>query len=208
MLTLYGHVNPLSINTLKVRVALAEVNAEFRYQPVDLAKGEQHRAEFVALNPYAKIPLLVDDDFILAESDAIMWYLAETFAPARLLGTTPRERARTLQWCDFVSTGLYPAYYDLYLHTVSNAPDKRLPTIAESATKRLARSLGVLEPLLGKQETLTGQFSIADLSAAVVVRNIQDRLPFDVAAHPHLLAWYARVTTRGPWQAAMAAAAH
>src|SRR5688572_12194738 len=112
-LKLYGPVNRLSPNTLKLRVALAELDAVYEYHPVDLAKGEQHAPEFLAINPHGKVPVLVEDDFILPESDAILFYVAERFAEhrrePRLLATGARERARTLQWCDFASTTLYPA---------------------------------------------------------------------------------------------------
>src|SRR5689334_5356131 len=103
MIKLYGHVNRLSINTLKLRVALAEAGASYDYQAVDLTAREQHAPAFLAVNPHAKIPVLVEDDFVLPESDAILWYIAERFPEARLLGPTPRDRARALQWCDFAS---------------------------------------------------------------------------------------------------------
>src|SRR3954464_10113899 len=117
MIKLYGHLNRRSPNTLKLRVALAEAGAEYEYVSVDLGKREQPRPEFLALNPHGKVPVLVDDDFVLPESDAILWYIAERFPEASLLGAGARERARALEWCLFAGTALYPAYYDVYFHT-------------------------------------------------------------------------------------------
>jgi glutathione S-transferase len=206
MLKLFGHANKNSINTLKIRVALAEAAAPYEYQVVDLAKGEQRAPAFLALNPHGKVPLLVDGDFVLPESDAILWYVAESFPAARLLGTTPRERARALEWCDFASTTLYPAYYELYSHTLSNAPEKRIPAVAEAARARLERGLKVLEQVLGTRELLAGKFSIADLANAVVLRGMKERIPdlFDAAASPHTEAWFQRIAARPAWQAALA----
>src|SRR5436190_3837027 len=132
MIKLYGHLNRLSPNTLKLRAALAEAGHDYEYVPVDLAKREQHRPEFRALNPHGKVPVLVEDDFVLPESDAILWYIAERFPEAHLLGAGARERARTLSWCDFASTALYPSYYDAYFHTQGGAVEKRVPALAES----------------------------------------------------------------------------
>ncbi len=202
MLTLYGHVNPLSINTFKLRVPLAEAGAEFRYFPVDLLTGAQRRSEFLALNPHGKIPVLVDDDFALPESDAILWYIAEIFPSARLHGETPRQRARILQWCDFASTTLYPAYADVYVHTQYNPPEQRLSHVANKALEKLTRALPVLDEALARQETLVGHFSIADIGAAVVVRNIRERLSVDWSALPNVVAWFGRVSNRPAWQMA------
>jgi glutathione S-transferase len=205
MLALHGHANRLSINTLKIRVALAEANAPYQYVTVDLAKGEQRRPEFLALNPHGKVPVLVDGDFVLPESDAILWYVAEAFPAARLLGPTPRDRARALEWCDFAATTLYPAYYEIYAHTLSNSPEKRIPAVAEAARQRLARGLAVLEQVLGRREFLAGAFSIADIANAVVLRGMRERLPelYDAAAAPHTEAWYQRVTARPAWKTAL-----
>lgn len=205
-LKLYGHTNRLSVNTLKLRVALAEAGAAYELVPVDLARGEQRRPEFLALNPHGKIPVLVDGDFVLPESDAILFYVAESFPAARLLGGTPRERARALEWCDFTSTALYPQYYDVYFHTAGGAPDKRIPAVAEASREKLARSLRVLEQVLGAREFLAGAYSIADIAAAAVLRILPERVPgaYDPAASPGTAAWYERVTARPAWRQAVA----
>ena len=205
MLTLYGHANKLSINTLKIRVALAEAGAPYQYVTVDLAAGEQRKADFLALNPHGKVPVLVDGDFVLPESDAILWYVAESFPAAQLLGPTARERARALEWCDFASTGLYPAYYDLHYHTLSAPPEKRIPAVAETARQRLTHGLGALEVVLGNRVWLAGTHSIADIANAVVLRGLRDRLPdlYDAAASPHTEAWYQGVLARPAWKSAL-----
>jgi glutathione S-transferase len=205
MLKLYGHANKVSINTLKIRVALAETGAAYEYVTVDLASGEQRSGAFLAINPHGKVPVLVDGDFVLPESDAILWYVAESFPAARLLGTTPRDRARALEWCDFASTGLYPAYYDVHYHTLSAPPEKRLAAVAENARQRVARGLKVLEQVLGQREYLAGAFSIADLGTAVVLRGMREKIPdlYEAAAAPSTEAWYQRVTARPAWKAAL-----
>jgi glutathione S-transferase len=206
VLTLYAHANRLNPNALKVRATLAEIGADYRYVTVDLAAGEQRSPSFLALNPHGKVPVLVDDDFVLPESDAILWYLAESFPAAGLVGTSPRDRARTLEWCAFNSTALYPAYYDLYFHSAGPSPAKRVAAIGEIARDRLARSLGVLEQRLGGGEYLAGTYSIADIATASVVRSIKERLAaaYDAAAPAAIERWFARVIARPAWQASLA----
>jgi glutathione S-transferase len=205
MLKLYGHANKNSINTLKIRVALAEAGAAYEYVTIDLAAGEQRGAAFLALNPHGKVPVLADGGFVLPESDAILWYVAESFPAAQLLGPTPRERARALEWCDFASTTTYPAYYDLHAHLLSNSPDKRLPAVADAARARLTRAFHTLEAVLGQRRWLADTYSIADIANAVVLRGLRERLPalYDVTASPHTENWFQRVTARPAWQAAL-----
>lgn len=202
-LKLYGHVNRLSPNSLKLQVALAEVDAVYEYVPVDLTKGEQMTSEFMAINPHAKIPVLVEDDFLLPESDAILFYIAERYPEPRLLGTSPRERARALRWCNFASTTLYPAYYDVYLHTQAAAPERRLPAIAEAGQKRFDRALAVLDKVLADRQFLADDFSIADIACAAVLRAARERVPYSADAHPITEAWYARITSRPSWKTAI-----
>jgi glutathione S-transferase len=203
MIKLYGHLNRLSPNTLKLRVALAEAGAEYEYVPVDLGKREQHRPEFLALNPHGKVPVLVEDDFVLPESDAILWYVAERFPEAKLLGASARARARACEWCAFTATALYPAYYDVYFHTQGGAPERRIPGVAESGQLVFDRALGVLDRVLAERPFLADAFSIADIAAASVLRVARDRVRYDGAAHAAVEAWFARVIDRRAWQSAL-----
>ncbi len=200
MLKLYAHLNRLSVNSLKLHVALAEAGAEYEFIPVDLGAGEQRRPDFLAKNPHGKIPVLVDDGFALAESDAILWYVAERFPAAGLLGEGPRARARALQWVSFASSTLYSGYLEAYTHTVAAPPERRIAALAGSAQQRLDGAYAVLESVLGDRPSLADAFSVADLAAASVLRAVQDRLAFDADAHPHTMAWYRRVIGRPSWQ--------
>ena len=210
---LYGHVNRKSPNSFKLLVALAEANANYEYVPVDLASGVQRKPDFLAINSHGKVPVLVDGDFTLPESDAILWYVAESFPEAGLLPApgdgsvaARRRRARTLQWCDFASTAVYPAYYDVYLHTASLALEKRNAAIAEAATQRFLRAMGVLESALGALPYIAGSYSIADIGLASVVQMAKIRLPGDPTNHPSINAWMHRVSTRPAWEKTLASA--
>ena len=176
---------------------------------ITLHAHEQKRPGFLALNPHGKIPVLVEGDFVLAESDAILWYLGERFPEARMLpaGADPaakQGRARVLQWCDFASTGIYQAYLDLHIHTVRAAPDRQVTWIGEAAARKMDRLLGVMDGVLARRDFLAGDFSLADLAAAAVLQTVKARIPRDPAAGRVAIdAWYLRVTGRPAWQAAL-----
>ncbi len=94
MLELHG--DPRSGHTRKVRWALAELGVSYEFRVVVLAKGEHRRPEMLAMNPNGKVPVLVDDGFVLWESDAILWHLAET--RGGLLPAGVQQRGAVHQW--------------------------------------------------------------------------------------------------------------
>jgi glutathione S-transferase len=208
---LYGSSNKRSFNTLKIRVALAEAGAPYEFVPIDLDKDEQKDPEFLRINPHGKIPVLVDGDFVLPESDAILWYVGESFPAANLLpppdgGPPSRQaRARVLQWCDFASTTLYYAYSQ-YWNYALGSESERHPALADAALGKIARGLKVMEAVLATREWIAGPTcSLADLSNASIVFALKRRLPADpLAGHDRVRAWYERVTARPAWAAAMA----
>jgi len=214
MITLYAHVNRKATNTLKLRVALAEAGAAYEYRAVDLDAGEQRRPQFLALNPHGKIPVLVDGDFVLAESNAILWYLGERFPEARLLPgagagglAAAQARARVLQWCDFASTGLSQTFVDIYIHKIKGPVDQRVSWIGDAAMQKMVRLLGVMNAVLAQGRFLAGDFSVADLAAASVIHSVKTKVPDDlVFSHAALGVWYQRVTERASWREAMASA--
>lgn len=205
---LFGTINRKSFNTLKLRFALAEAGVDYEFVPVDLANGEQKAPAFLAMNPHGKVPVLLDGTFALPESDAILWYIAEKFSDAKLLpaagGVSAAEaRARVMQWCNFASTALYPAYADFWTYALG-AAEKRLPWAAELAQQKLTRNLDLLETVLAGREYLVGpaagSLSIADLSNASMVNTLKLKMPSDpFADRPNLSAWFRRVTSRPSW---------
>jgi len=208
---LYGNVNNKSFNTLKIRFALAEIGAAYEFVPVDLAKGGSRTPDFLRVNPHGKVPVLVDGDFALPESDAILWYLGEKHADAKLLPrfdgavATLQARAQILRFCDLASTSFYPASTEWWNATQSDDPGKRSPAAADAALGKVTRALGVLEKTLAAGEHLVGEFSLADVSNVAILFALKRRLPSDpLAGHERVLAWYQRVTARPAWKSVAA----
>src|SRR5690606_37005555 len=98
-----------SPNSLRVTAVAYQVKLPLELVPVDLAKGEQRSPEFARLNPNNKIPVLVDGDFVLYESGAIMHYLAELKPRAKLVPKDRQARMLMHQWMYWNATNLGPA---------------------------------------------------------------------------------------------------
>ena len=155
MIRLYAAHTP---NGRKISVMLEECELAYEIVKVNLAKGEQLTPQFTALNPNQKIPALVDGELRLAESGAILIYLAEKtgrFLPAA-------ERYAVLQWLMFQMAHVGPMLGQAH-HFRLQAKEK-LPYAIERYEKEAARIYGVLERELAKRDYLAGEYSIADIA--------------------------------------------
>lgn len=108
MLKLYSYFR--SSASYRVRVALHWKKLKFEYIPVHLVKngGEQHQPEYRKVNPMGHVPALDHDGFLVAESMAIISYLDQVFPQSRLFPEKPRDRARVMQLCELVNSGIQP----------------------------------------------------------------------------------------------------
>jgi GSH-dependent disulfide-bond oxidoreductase len=165
MIDLYTWATP---NGHKASIMLEELGLEYRVHPIDLGNGEQFAPDFLAINPNAKIPAIVDQDgpeggaFAVFESGAILIYLAEKHH--RLLPADTGGRSRVLQWLMFQVGGLGPMLGQAQ-HFRRFAPQP-LPYAIERYTTEAVRLYGVLEQRLGHTEFLGGAgYSIADIAA-------------------------------------------
>ena len=188
MMTLYDFNG--SGNGFKVRLLLAQLGIAYTLVERDILKGETRTPEFLAKNPNGRIPTLeLDDGTFLAESDAILWYLAEgtKFAPADRL-----ERARTLQWMFFeqYSHEPYIAVLRFWLRFAASQPEQ-----AEIDAKRAGgtAALEALERALVDRDFLVGErYSIADI-ALYGYTHVAQEGGFLLDNYPHVASWLSRV---------------
>jgi glutathione S-transferase len=162
MYELYGM--PRSRST-RVSWTLEELGVEYRFHLINLMKGEGQSAEFLKLNPYGKLPVMVDGDLVLTESAAICTYLGDQHPEAELVprpGTA--ERGKYDQWCYFILSELEQPLWSIHKHRFVFPPEKQVPQMLEVAPWEFQRALDVLIKGLGQQEYLVGNsFSLADI---------------------------------------------
>lgn len=125
MIKFYYHPSP---NPAKVALFLEEAGLPYEMVPVDTRKGEQHGADFLAINPNGKTPALIDNDgngdIAVFDSNAILIYLAEKtgkFLPA----DTPANKAAMYSWLMFVASGIGP-YTGQFVHFRVAAPEPKV----------------------------------------------------------------------------------
>jgi len=102
-----------SPNPQKVTFAMLELGLDWETVPVDLSKGEQRQPGFATVNPFGRVPVLVDGDLTLPESHAILAYLGEK--TGRLWPHSPAQRAEALKWLFFLSQHIMPAVGEVAL---------------------------------------------------------------------------------------------
>src|SRR5918912_4261062 len=90
--------------SLAPHVALEEVGVPFEPVKVALAKGEQRTPEYLALNPKGRVPVLVEDGWVLTENAAILPYIAQRFGGGKLWPSDPKEAARVAEWIGWVAS--------------------------------------------------------------------------------------------------------
>jgi GST-like protein len=163
MIDLYTWGTP---NGRKVSIMLEEVGLPYTVHPIDIMKGDQFTAEFVAINPNSKIPAIVDQDgpggapLALFESGAILIYLAEK--TGKFLPADPAGRYAVLQWLMFQMGGFGPMLGQTH-HFRRFAPEQ-IPYAIERYTKETKRLYGVLDKRLAEAEYVAGAYSIADMA--------------------------------------------
>ncbi|HSO07833.1 MAG TPA: glutathione S-transferase N-terminal domain-containing protein [Pelomicrobium sp.] len=202
MIDLYTWSTP---NGRKASIMLEEAGLPYTVHPIDIGKGDQHRPEFVAINPNSKIPAIVDSEgpdgkpIKVFESGAILIYLAEK--TGKLLPSAPRARFETLEWLMFQMGGVGPFFGQAH-HFLRFAPEK-VPYAIERYTKETRRLYGVLNARLGEAPYLAaGEYTIADIATYPWVAR-HEWQQVDLAEFPNVKRWFDELGRRPAVQKGM-----
>ena len=177
---------PDSGNGYKVRLILNHLQLAYSYQAVDILAGETRQADFLALNPNGRIPVLqLADGTCLAESNAILWYLGDT---THLVPTDRLQRARVLQWMFFEQYNHEPNIATsrfILKHTEIN--EERQQALDQKRPAGYA-ALDVMEQHLANNEFFVGEFSIADI-ALFAYTHVAEEGGFKLASYSAIQRW-------------------
>lgn len=150
----------------RCRWLLQELGVPFESVSLQLCKGEQFDPAFLKLNPFGRVPVLVDGQLVLRESIAICFYLAEKYADRGFIppsGTA--ERGQHDQWTLFCATELEQPLWQIRRHTLLYPEEKRLQSEVEVSIENFHKAAAVLEDELACKKTLLGdQFMVADIA--------------------------------------------
>ena len=147
----------------KVRVVLAEKDLEYERVHVDLHKGEQRAPEFLKLNPYGKVPVLIDEDVVIYDSTIINEYLDEEYPNAPLMPEDSAGRARVRLLEDFADNSFTPPA-GMILTELHKPEGERDAEKVRKYQSEITRILTRLEASLDGKQHLAGEFSLADVA--------------------------------------------
>jgi glutathione S-transferase len=189
---LYGFPPTRSIRVLWV---LRELGVEFDFINVNLVAGENRRPEFLAINPAGKLPVLVDGDFVLTESVAIVLYLAEKYDDKGLLPAKLEARAQVNRWLLFTATELEQPLWRIARHTSLYPKERRLPDEIPLARQDFHDMAAVMERHMADRQFLVGDgATVADFVAAYTLDWANEVHLLD--ASPHLRRYMDRMYAR------------
>ncbi len=201
MIKLYGF--PFAVNARKVHWAIEELEIPYEYNFVDLTKGEHKDPTYLSLNPAGKVPVLIDGEITLPESNAIIAYLIDNYPHAKgaekIVPKDKQGRARMWQWLFWQSsegsTTLYrPFYQKFVLPLVTKQPFDEVAH--HQALKETAAPLHRLDQELAHRAFLAdNHFTIADVPAGEAVSHAMFG-GTDISPYPHVRRWFEQLGVR------------
>jgi glutathione S-transferase len=178
----------LSGNCHKVRLMLSLLGVEYETIPVALLQGEQRSPEFLKLNPFAQVPVLVDGDVVIRDSQAILIYLARKYGGEDWLSTEAEAMAKVVQWLCFATNNIQNSLaaariYFLFKGTAD----------IESVQAKSRQTLKTLDEYLQNRNWLEGDRpTIADIACFPYIELAPDG-KIELDPYPNVIAWLDRV---------------
>jgi glutathione S-transferase len=185
-------------NGYKVRLVLRQLGLDYEVVELDIKTGATRTPEFLAKNPNGRIPLLeVPGQGYLAESHAIIWFLAEG---SKLVPDAPFDRARIWQWMCFEQYNLEPniGTVRFWIRSLGKTRAELGDKLIEKKKNGYA-ALDVLEDGLRGRDYLVGdRYSLADI-ALYAYTHVSQEGGFDLAPYPNIRGWCDRVASQPGW---------
>ncbi len=185
------YADPITVNCRKVLAGLNLMNVPFERVHVDYFTGQHKAAAFKEINPNESMPAMVDGDFVLWESNAILQYAADKHGKSAFYPADLKTRADINRWLLWESSAWFPS---TYVYLVENCVKPLLqaqpdPAVIAAQDPNFHKLAGILDARLAKSEWLTGSGpTIADIAIAAPMHlHPYQKLP--LAEHPNLKRW-------------------
>jgi glutathione S-transferase len=198
---LYGF--PPSPNTWQVRALAAYLGVPLEFEFIDLPRGAQRTPAFLAINPTGRTPALVDGDFKLWETLAIMQYIASK-KPNSLWPNDARTRADITRWQSWTLAhwnrdACVPLLFERFVKKMLNLGEPDQAAIAKGIDA-FAKEATMLDAHLAKQKYIVGDaLTVADFAVAAPLLYAQ-QADLSLQPYPHIRAWFERVAALPCWR--------
>ena len=186
---------PSSPNCQRVKVVLAEKKLPYETVPVDLKKGDQKKPDYLKLNPYGKVPVIIDGATVLYESCIINEYLDEKYPEPALMPKDHAKKAKVRILIDYGMNHLDSPYQKIRMELTKDAKERSQETI-DKAKQDLKNLLQRLEREIGEQPYLAGDFSLLDAALIPRFLRMEGMGVLPDPSMPRLSGWLKRMKDR------------
>ncbi|MFZ1029317.1 MAG: glutathione S-transferase [Limnoraphis robusta] len=187
MIKLYGH--EMSGNTHKVRLFLSLLHLEYEYIQLDLMNGEHKQPEFLKINPFGQVPVLIDGETVFQDAQAILVYLARQYGGEDWFPTDAESMSRVIRWLSTTAGEIRQGPENARLYYVFGATSINI----ERATQKSHLILKLLNDHLSERTWLEFERpTIADIAAFPYVALARDG-HIELDQYPHVLRWIEQV---------------
>ena len=192
-------------NGWKPIIFLEEAGIKYDITSIDFAKKEQKAPEYLKLNPNGRIPTIIDrsnNNFVVFESGAILWYLAEKYN--RFLPKNSDDKSLTLQWLMFQMANIGPMMGQaMYFQRIAAKLGEQHPFAIKRYVKESRRLMEILNThLKGRQYLVADEYTVADIATYPWARAYY-WAKLSVDGLPHLNPWFDRIDAREATQRAL-----
>ena len=191
---------PLSPFSRKVKMVLSEKNIPFESVFVDLFKGEAKTEAYLKLNPFGRVPVLVDGETVLFESTVINEYLEEKFSNPSMLPKDPVKRAKARMMDEAFDNYFMGPLGTIFMEKFMKPAGQANEAVIQDNMMRLDAVLSVLERELEGKDYLAGEFSLGDIGFAVQLPRAESMFGLKLNGYPRVQVWLKRVTARPAYQ--------
>ena len=185
------YADPITVNCRKVLAGLDLLGVPYELMHVDYFKAQQKEPAYTSINPNASLPTLVDGDFVLWESNAILQYAADKVGSDACYPRDLKARADINRWLLWESSSWFPSCYVFLVENcvkplLGSQPD---PAVLDAQAVQFHKLAGILDARLADREWMVGKHAtIADIVLAAPMHlHGWQRLP--IADHPNLARW-------------------
>ena len=194
MLEILGRAT--SSNVQKLLWGAAELGLAFARGDIGGPFGGNDQAAYLALNPNGLVPTIVDDGFVLWESNACLRYLAAVHGAGGLWPIDARVRADAERWMDWQISTLSPSMVVVFRGLVRTPPERRDAAAIAAARDRLASLFGILDAALAERSFVAGEaFTVGDIPVGIAAYRWY-HLDIERESYASLARWYDRLTER------------
>lgn len=198
MLKILGRNN--SSNVQKAIWCCEELGLAYEREDIGGKFGRNREPEYLALNPNGTVPTIVDDGFVLWESNAIVRYLAAKYGAGKLYPNDPQTRGLADRWMDWQLSVVNPAITPVFFGLIRTPPEKRDRTAIDAARDKLAAAMKILDGYLAKSDYVAGSsLTMGDIPIGIMTYRWYT-LEIKREDFPNLKRWYDRLAKRPAFQ--------